>query len=115
MEVFDFTREGFTQPLAQVDRAVLTACASDSNGHVAAIAGLVTRQPALQIVMDVLQHLQDIRLGTQKISHFLIKATQRAQFSIPLRIRQASGIKYHIGVYRYAVFEAKRLKHDRQR
>jgi len=102
----------FTQLFDNKYGSVLTACASDGDGHVATALVFKMGDPCIEKVRDICQHLPGVWLLQQKFPYLLVASAQGPEFRFPVGVWQAAHIKHEVGIAGQAVFETKGLYQD---
>ena len=67
---------------------MLTAGATDGNGHVAAVFRFEARQPGLCEAQNILKQMVHLWLRLQKFGNVLVLAGERTQFGFPVWVGQ---------------------------
>src|SRR5690606_11476708 len=88
LDIVDTLAEMLLQLFTQIHRAVLSARATNGNGYIAAVIGLIVGPPALEELLNIGEHVLNQLFPFEKGNHRRILATERAQFGMPMRIGQ---------------------------
>ena len=94
--------EALPQPgrdlLYQVDGAVLAACTANGHAEVAAVVLVIARYPADQEVVNIIALFMHRVLTLEEFNHIIVQAGLVTQAGFPVRVGQATHIKYKIRI-----------------
>ena len=86
---------------------MLASGTADGDGQVAAVGKYKFRNPAIQKIAQVGDHVLYLRMLAQVFRDGLIQSGEISQTRFPERIGQAARIKYKVGIAGNAMLESK--------